>query len=392
MCLGNHVEWCHRYHTLFRKNWSSRCSACKTTDEQHEKRHREIAEILLRIEKLKAEEEAAAMMLLASPTMNKSPRTPLTATALNIVDGAVSNTPGPETPKATKKERKKAKKATKALTRNKVVTTADIQRVAEALHPEVESVQLEDKKVNEVAEDLDIKLHLKFNKSTCNTKSARSGFLTEEFALDLDRTTSETERLLGIFQINPAAIGKEGELVRELVDAIKKDLTHHHDELQTIARNKTSFWRWANKKAYRDLVENGKEWDSKEPAKKRNVSLGDDRRDSAVTAEADTEDEAEITRNGSINSSEADSAGTGLTVPSSKVATPKKAVTLSIGIPAAQLEAEVDSGWTQVGKKVLPRPVGNLKLASNGGLHHLDQKPKPSFGALAWSGSKKAWE
>ncbi|SMQ54372.1 unnamed protein product [Zymoseptoria tritici ST99CH_3D7] len=391
VCLGNHVEWCHRYHTLFRKNWSSRCSACKKTDEQHEKRHRDIAEILARIEKLKADEEAIAMMLLGSPTATKSPRTPLTATALNIVEGVDEPTPGLDTPRTTKRERKKAKKATKALTRDKVVTSADILRVAEALHPQAQTVknELGEQTFDELTEDLEIRKNLKFNKSTCNTKSARRDFKKEEMSIDPETTASETERLLDVFQVNGKAMGKEGELVSELIEAIRKDLTHHHDELQNTARNKASFWRWANKSAYRDLVENGQEWDSKEPAKKGEASVEDERRDSAVTAEADTEDEGDVPRSGSINSSEADSAGTGLTVPSSKAAAPKKPKTLTLGTPSTPAKEEVDPGWTHVGKKVLAPPIGKLKLASNGGLHHLDHKPKGKFGALAWSGAKR---
>jgi hypothetical protein len=326
--------------------------------------------------------------------MTRSSKTPLTATALNTFEGSGSIKLGRDTPKTTKKERKKAKKATKALTRDKVVTTADIQSVARALHPEKETADLEmdDRELDELTEDLEIKLNLKYNKSTCNTKSARKDFITEEPGLDLERTTSETERLLKVFQVNGRAVGKEGDLVGELVAAIKKDLTHHHDELQIIARNKASFWRWANKRAYRGFVENGKDWDSKEPTKTRNDSLGDDRRASEATAEGDTEDESEVLRSGSINSSEADSAGTGLTVPSSKASTRQKSLPLTLEDSPPSSQVGTDPGWTHVGKRLLAHPPGKLKLASNGGLHYLDQKPKGKFGAFAWSGSKHTFD
>ena len=121
------MEWCHRYHSLFRMNWSSRCAACKTADEQHEKRHREIAELLAKIRQLKAAEEMGSLASPVSPRSPRTPRTPLTAHALNSIANMGSPFLEPS-PKTTKKERKAAKKAVKAMAREKVITSADIRR------------------------------------------------------------------------------------------------------------------------------------------------------------------------------------------------------------------------------------------------------------------------
>lgn len=376
-----HVEWCGRYHTLFRKNWSSRCSACKTTDEQHEKRHREVAELIAKINKLKAEEEEAGL----EPA---TPRTPLTARALNGVDGTAEET----TPRTTKKERKKLKKAVKASERDKVVTSADILFVADTLHPKFEQENDEATAEGaELAEDLDIRMNLKFQNSTCNTKTARSDFIKKERVMDLEESKAEVDRLLATFEMNPKASGREGKLVGELAAAIQNDLVHYHDELRTTAKLRSAFWRWANVRAYRELVENGKDWDDHSPNRERNDSIpGLQTPDEANATESDEEEK--MKRNDSIDSSMDDaSASTSVTIPS-VAPTPIKKMkpkTLTFVTPAKTKEVIGDPGWKQVGKKVLrPPPTGKLKMVKNSGLHHLAQTPKGAFGALAeaWSG------
>ncbi|EME40668.1 hypothetical protein DOTSEDRAFT_55815 [Dothistroma septosporum NZE10] len=375
-CLGTHVEWCHRYHSLFRKNWSSRCAACKTTDEQHEKRHREVAEILARIKKLKQEEEAAAMELSRSPAGPKTPRTPLTAKALNTVDGR-SALPL-DTQKVSKKERKAAKKVAKALDRDKVVCTADIKFVATTLHPRGDKPEdVDDAEMGGLSEDLDIKMNLKFSNHTCNSKSARHDFIIKDRE-QLKMDDLETDRLFDAFDVDKHAEGKAAELVIELTEAIRNDFMHCNDELNIVARNRAGFWRWANKRVYRDLVENGKHWDDKHkpyhPA---------ERRDSAISAEADTEDDTSASRHGSLDSSSADSAGTSLTVPSTKSPASKKtAPVLRLSTPLAKKMTFEGEGWSRVGKKIVKAPVGNLTLSSNGGLHHFQPKPRGTWGAL----------
>lgn len=355
-------------------NWSSRCSACKTTDDQHEKRHREIAEILVKIKKLKAEEEVAEMDSLASKTAPKTPRTPLTARALNLVDGSLL-----DTPKTSKKERKAAKKAVRALERDKVVTRQDIEFVATVLHPSSEKEMAEDVEVEEAEGDADIKMNLKFNNSTCNSKAARHDYIIKNRERsDIDDGT--IKNLLVAMDVDPRAKGKESELVHELTEAIKNDFVHFYDELKIVARNKAGFWRWAHKSAYRDLVENGKDWDAKHAKEADNhLTVPDERRQSEQSIDTEADDEPLAYCKGSIDSSAPPSVGTALTVPSTQSTSRKKILSVTTST-AAKKKAEPDEdGWMQVGKKAWKAsPAGKLTLSSNGGLHHLAIKPKPS--------------
>lgn len=358
-----HVEWCGRYHTLFRKNWSSRCSACKTTDEQHEKRHREIAELVDKINKLKAEEDRAAV----EPS---TPRTPLTARALNTVDGATDGATNDSAPRTTKKERKKLKKAAKAMERDKVITSADILFVANTLHPEGER-EYDKKGVNgvDLAQEKDILLNLQFNNSVCNTKTARHDFIKKDHAVDLEESRAEVERLLEVFEMNTKATGKEGKLIAELATAIQSDLVHYHNELHTTAKLRDAFWRWANVRAYGELVENGKDWDDHSPRKERRDSieqLGGADNNAAVDSEEDEESE----RNGSINSIvDTSSTGTAVTSPSIELFPTEKTKpkVLSIVVPPKSKEPIGDPGWKQVSKKVQGSPAACTPKAPKNG-------------------------
>ncbi|KAI5362862.1 hypothetical protein Slin15195_G102430 [Septoria linicola] len=403
-CLGKHVEWCHRYHSLFRINWATRCNACKTCDEQHEKRHRDIAEILHKIKKVKAEEEAAAVELLDSPATPKVPRVPLTVKALNTIDGPPAIDEGQKT---TKKERKMAKKVAKALDRDKFVTTADILRVAKVLHPTPEQeAEQADVEAEGMAEDEEIRWNLRFNYSTCNTKSIRHDFIIKERCSQHQIPEADMESLLEQLEVDINAVGKEGELVQELIKAIKSDLQNFQDEVQSTARSKAGFWRWANKKHYRALLDRGKEWDDKhKPTERSDCAAVDERRDSAAPTEPELEGDISPTssRRGSLgvltlSTSGANSTdGTVLTMSSTleEHEPAKKVPVLSLRIPSAPSKSAEsapvgDPGWTQVGKKLLKSPPkGKIILAGNGGLQHLHQKPKDRFGALSWAETAK---
>jgi hypothetical protein len=321
------------------------------------------------------------------PATPKTPLTPLTARALKTVDGMSSDL----IPKTTKKERKQLKKAVKAMGRDKVVTSADILFVANTLHPESDQEGDEDDVEDaELAEDADIRMNLKFNNSTCNTKTARHDFIKKESYVDVEKTKVEVERILAVFEMNKKAAGEEGRLIAELVAAIQVDLIHHHDELRTTKIVRNGFWRWATKKAYREFLENGKDWNLHLPGRAiAELPAENDAENETNAVEAEEDEEPE--RNGSVDSSlGANSASTSVTVPSIKPSSAKKPKTLTIAVPPKEQEVVGhDPGWKQVGKKVLKTPVtAKLKMVKNNGLHHLAQTPKGSYGALteAWTG------
>ena len=192
----------------------------------------------------------------------------------------------------------------------------------------------------------------------------------------------EIDRLFDAFDVDKTAEGKAGELVKELTEAIRNDFMHCNDELKIVARNRAGFWRWANKRVYRDLVDNGKHWDDKH---KPYEAAPEERRDSATsTADADTEDDASASRQGSLDSSIADSAATSLTVPSTKSSASKQsAPVLTLSTPLNKKMTFEGEAWSRVGKKVVKAPVGKLTFSSNGGLHRFQPKPKGAWGALA---------
>lgn len=383
-CIGVHVEWCHRYHTLFRVNWSSHCSACKTTDEQHEKRHREIAEILAKIRQ-QVEEQAAAS--------RRAHRAPLTAVALNTVQSSAPiqelapDTLG--TQKVTKKEKKAAKNAAKALGRDKVITTSDIQVVAKALHSEAgkDGEMAEAKENIDKGEDPDIIKNLKYNPQIWSNKDARRDFMSRD-SEQTDIDDSDVARILGILEINIKTSGGAAELIKELIAAIKKDLVAYQDELKKVAETKAAFWRWANKSAYRDFVDKGKvrvtksQWDPKDNAPPNQ------HRDSTIAVEPETDEESS-----SIDEGVAESAGTSLTVPSRKAPPTKKAgdSVQNGDIPSDKTIVATDDGRKLIGTKlnVIKPDSGKITFTSNGGAEHLNVKPKDRFAALSISGPSK---
>jgi hypothetical protein len=156
-----------------------------------------------------------------------------------------------------KKDRKMMRKAIKAIDREKVITAADIARVAEVLHQEPDNQ-------DQQLEDLELKLNLSFHASTCNTKSARMGFFEKDNeADDADTDKCELKRILSEFGVAAEVEGALGSLVAELVEAVLHDLDCHRGEMKTFARNRVGFWRWATSKALSHQIEHGKAWDDK---------------------------------------------------------------------------------------------------------------------------------
>lgn len=281
-----------------------------------------------------------------------------------------------ETPKMTKKERKAAKKAVKNLQRDKVVTTTDIQLVAATLHPLKKDEELEQAEKEEAGPDVDIKENLSFNNSIWTSKSARHDFIAKDRKQVLV-DGAEIDGILNTFDVDKSAGGREGELVADLIKAVENDLHHFHDELRMIARQKGGFWRWANKRNYRELVENGKDWDDKEkkPIDSRDSPISDEHRDSVQDAVDD--DSSGDSRNGSVDSSVQSSVDTNITVPSIDRKQPVciEAVAVKNDEPT-QASNDTEAGWTLVGTKQLkPRPQGKLIFSGNGGAHRLITKP-----------------
>lgn len=216
------MEWCKQYHTqLFKKGSSGQCRPCRHSDEEHDKRHREIAELVHELKYIKLEQSTSTSM------------TPKTT-------NVISDSP------MTKKERKAAKKAQKGLGRPKVCA-ADVELIANILHPH-DTVGDEDKEERRLLEDPDIKLNRFFHKGTSNRREIRNRFVSKDrqnSKLELLIEAEELEGILQLLNVSPAATKSSPEekaIVAKLRDAIEKDLVHVHKELEMTMMRKAGFW------------------------------------------------------------------------------------------------------------------------------------------------------
>ncbi|KAI7250735.1 hypothetical protein KC343_g7906 [Hortaea werneckii] len=252
-CLGQHVEWCKRYHTqLFMIGWSSECAPCRHSEEHHHQRHRKIAELLRQLQEVQSAD---------------TPKRP----AAELLPDQDTNTPSP----LSKKARKAAKKAAKVAGMAKVVTAAEISFVAETLHPTC-SANHDAEDESSLVEDFDIKFNLYYHKGTTNTREARNRHLDTKQRKKSEPSIEENEIDTLMAALNIPISGFDGKdqqnLVREIRDAVRDDLTRVVKEDEQTAIRKAGFWRWASKKTYDRHIANEKarlEKDGAEVLKRR---------------------------------------------------------------------------------------------------------------------------
>ncbi|KAI6840878.1 hypothetical protein KC340_g6580 [Hortaea werneckii] len=373
-CLGQHVEWCKRYHTqLFMIGWSSECAPCKHSEEHHHQRHRKIAELLRQLQEM------------------QSADTPKRSTA-ELLPDQDTNTPSP----LSKKARKAAKKAAKVASMAKVVTAAEISFVAESLHPTCSANDgAEDE--DSLVEDFDIKFNLYYHKGTTNTREARNRHLDnkQRKKSELNVEQSEIDTLMASLKIPTSSIdGKDQQnLVREIRDAVRDDLVRMAKEDEQTAIRKAGFWRWASKKTYDLHVANGKaraqKGDAEMPKRKDSADL---------VAEAEDVQEVEGNAPRKMESTESAAETTdairAATTPTTGL---QDRVVLASGSSGSKAQSEEDfdsngAEWTTVGKSKLSARSDKtlspttLKLTGNGGLKKLQVKAS-GYSAIAFSGN-----
>ncbi|KAK5687194.1 hypothetical protein LTS10_001332 [Elasticomyces elasticus] len=356
-CLGHHVEWCSRYHTqLFRIGWSNECAPCKHSVGQHEKRHREIAELLHQFKELQIAQHPDTQ-----PTTPSTPRFP---------HHQISS-PLP------KKERKAARKAAKLASMPKVITTADIEFVANVLHPDDHDNDIDEER--RLLEDPDIKLNLYYNKGTSNTRESRHRHIKgkqQKGEAELEFDVVELDAIMVGLKVPAATQAKtasERKLVELIRTAVRDDMVNVAKEQGQTQMRKAGFWRWASKKVYNRLLQNGRLWDQTAEAETPK------RKDSAYGGE---EDAAAPISTLKVDETSAAAEST----PTPKENTPKS--TRGAWTSATVTPSKVDDGWTQIGK-VSRKPVvkGKIKLSGNGGLAKLLVKAPGMFGELGADGS-----
>ncbi|KAK6438304.1 hypothetical protein LTR95_005495 [Oleoguttula sp. CCFEE 5521] len=376
-CLGNHVEWCRRYHhQLFKKGGSVQCMACNNSDDQQDKRCRHIAELIQQLRLL----APPTTLAIASPTT--SPASP--------------SFPSPGPPgSATKKDRKDAKKALKAAARPPPIRAEDIKRIGLILHPvDEEGEDFE----QALLKDEDINLNKYYHRGTANTSEMRHHFIKQHRAglAELVVPEAEMKRILSELKVLEKASGKiERGLVEQIQKAIKEDLSHMHSEDQQTMMRKASFWRWASRKAYDRLLEHGMIWDWK-------IGVGGYASADAVAGAEAIENEEPVENVEGIGLG-VDGLDLGDTAPglgadddlsdasrTGPASTPKTSRNTSASseprgrrLVRDELDGE-DDGWIPIGKAKSSRrakapPPVKLKLEANHGLGHLMAKSSPRF-------------
>ncbi|KAI6866062.1 hypothetical protein KC338_g4882 [Hortaea werneckii] len=373
-CLGQHVEWCKRYHTqLFMIGWSSECAPCRHSEEHHHQRHRKIAELLRQLQDV------------------QSADTPKRSTAALLPDQE-TNSSSP----LSKKERKAVKKAAKVAGMAKVVTAAEISFVAEALHPTC-SANDDAEDENSLVEDFDIKFNLYYHKGTTNTREARNRHLDTKQRRKSEPKIEESEinTLMAALKIPTSGFdGKDQQnLIREIRDAVRDDLTRVAKEDEQTAIRKAGFWRWASKKTYDRHVANEKarlEKDGAEILKRR------DSADLVVERE-------DVQQDGPEGAQEVEetvhvaAAAAASSVPSTPITGLRDYVGRASGPSRSTIRSEEIYGpseaeWTTVGKfkkraksRHTPSPT-TLKFTGNGGLKKFQVKTS-GYSAIAFCGN-----
>ncbi|KAK4574574.1 hypothetical protein LTR86_001415 [Recurvomyces mirabilis] len=296
------------------------------------------------------------------------PRTPAKVLCID----ASSPDPSP----MSKKDRKAARKTAKLASMPKVITTADIESVAKVLHPH-NADKDEAEEERRLLEDPDIKLNLYFFKGTSNTREARRRHLKpkvkgeQEFVIEEDELAALLVSL-GVPASDQVKPAQARQLVEQIRCAVRDDLVHVAKEHEQTMMRKAGFWRWASRKAYERLIQNGRLWDD-------NSDLGDiaSRKDSV----ADTLEGLVMKENDSSGQKASQ------TLQISGPKTPIFAVRKNSGQDAFSMSPAIDDGWTQVGRITAKRktetPTTSIKLSGNKGLAKLQVKPKGMFGAFS---------
>lgn len=275
-----------------------------------------------------------------------------------------------------KKKRKAAKKAKKLSEMPKAaVSAAEIDFVAKVLHPhdpEAEEADLE----RQLLEDPDIKLNRAFHRGTSNRREIRNEFVKKDkhasSKAELHIDPEDLNGLLQLLDVSPltsSSSAEEKAIHAKLKTCIETDLVNVRKETEQTMMRKAGFWRWANKRAYRRLVQNGR--------------IGVQKGTSTPTATTET------STSSSASAGAAETETDDTTEPDTDITTPDEDEgEIEAVIEALKLDAEVgsgtpqtpkadnddvenneDDGWTTVGKpKAVKSPVGNVKLAHNGGL------------------------
>ncbi|KAL8916792.1 MAG: hypothetical protein Q9172_006115 [Xanthocarpia lactea] len=297
-CFGVHEEVCPKYHfTLFYVGNSNKCDACRKSTELHDKRHREIASLILKIESLAENEKA---ILSPVPNERRKPRKSgvleleyfresqalerigeedewADTSTLNDDDldlkrpGLLGENfiPG----RTTKAERKQARHSSLL----KVVKPALMDRIHAALHPQSDPLEGKSNKSgdsnNSALAHKIIEDNISFNNNCFKPGSMRQSVHAKKLLKSncISKTPSKVAQdEIGITAIleelgiapSPVRASKEhATLLRQLRSVIRDDIDKVGNENRDTMMRMAGYWRYVNRKTYNFMARNNQIWD-----------------------------------------------------------------------------------------------------------------------------------
>jgi hypothetical protein len=338
-------------------------------------RYREIAELVKDLRTIDTEQS------LSSPITPKASKFDFA-----VLDGSAS-----------KKDRKEAKRQAKAAGRVLEIRQRDIDRIGEILHPE-EPVNEEFER--DLLMDKSIEDNIHYHPATSNSREERQIFISQDRRgkAELKITAAEIERIMIELKVHDMCHvkgKKERALVGRLRDKIVEDLQHDHGEARETMMRKAGFWRWASRKAYNRLAENGRIWDWQSgealaPVVEHEADAANPQAPAAAELAAmDVEEAANnrllMNKEDEVNDDDL------LSVVSltSEVSRSRPAYASSTSRDTSMSSASrntfssndesADESWTTVGRAKAPKATNafTLKLSTHGGLKHLESKVTP---------------
>ncbi|KAI9797451.1 MAG: hypothetical protein M1833_005491 [Piccolia ochrophora] len=279
-CIGSHEVVCRKYHkTLFFVGSSHKCEACRTSLEQHEKRHREVATLIKRIHDL----DQAATERDGDPSIVETNLKDDDGSESTAKDGRGAENSCEHSKEPTMKDssptddprlngrraRKAAKKAAKLVARIKTSNLDILTQIQEALHPRCELFEAPDQVHDSTGELIDknvIDAHIIFNPRVFSWRAKHNKFASRSLSgslenLDAKAAAEHTLLKLGVVPEVPRGTRQRKDLICKLCEAIKDDLTAVENEEKETRMRMEGYWRYVNRKVYDRMVANNRQWD-----------------------------------------------------------------------------------------------------------------------------------
>ena len=292
---------------------------CSTQREQHHKRHRDIASIVYRILRLDDSNSATTSPLPGRTRWSKvDDQSEVTNDDEDDSDysertsSAATEWTDPNDPKdeielkpATRREKKAARKVARDKARFSGLGQYEIDRISEILHPK-ESSRNDEGNGSDPLQCSIIEDNIAFNAHTFKYSSLRTNIHTKRLIknngsskddnpLKCQYQDAEITTFIRQLGIDPSeskspSKGRRPLLVK-LREGIRDDLKCVENENRQRMIRKAGYWRYANKRAYNDMIQRREIWDWETGAKLEEVDAEEDVPDDISSVPASMPDE-----------------------------------------------------------------------------------------------------